>query len=181
MWLVKNTLFARFLTISGELGSADTIRDPHSFVLNFYTEEGNWDMVGVKKLKPEKAEELVGKEPDYSTKNLYSVIEKGDYTVWEPKIQVIEPKGIKSDHRNVFDVTKVVLYYDLSLIPVDKMVLNRNPENFFVEVERATFSARNMIPSITSSSDYMLQSHLFSYPDTHRNRFGSNYHQLPIN
>ncbi|CAO3653051.1 unnamed protein product [Cunninghamella echinulata] len=271
----KTPIFTRFSTVSGELGSADTIRDPRGFAVKFYTEEGNWDMVGInspvffirdplkfpdlihsqkrnpitnlkdanmfwdflslvpeslhqttvlfsnrgtpdgfrhmhgfsshclsfvneqgeyyfvklhfisqqgaKNLKAEKAEELVSKEPDYATKDLYNAIEKGDYPVWELKIQVIEPKDVKSYRWNVFDMTKVLPHKDFPLIPVGKMVLDRNPENFFAEVEQAAFSPSNMVPGIAPSPDRMLQGRLFSYPDTQRYRIGPNFQQLPIN
>ncbi|XP_053553124.1 catalase [Bombina bombina] len=82
---------------------------------------------------------------------------------------------------NPFDLTKIWPHKDYPLIPVGKMVLNRNPVNYFVEVEQAAFDPSNMPPGIEPSPDKMLQGRLFSYPDTHRHRLGANYLQLPVN
>jgi catalase len=82
---------------------------------------------------------------------------------------------------DIFDVTKVWPKADYPLIPVGKMVLNKNPENYFAEVEQAAFAPTNMVPGIEPSNDKMLQGRLFSYPDTHRHRLGGNFDQIPIN
>jgi catalase len=82
---------------------------------------------------------------------------------------------------NIFDITKVWPHSDYPLIPVGKMVLNRNPENYFAETEQSAFSPGHVVPGIEPSADKMLQGRLFSYPDTHRHRLGANYDQIPIN
>lgn len=82
---------------------------------------------------------------------------------------------------DVYDVTKVWPHSDYPLIDVGKMVLNRNPENYFAETEQAAFSPSHLVPGIEPSLDKMLQGRLFSYPDTHRHRLGANYHLMPIN
>ncbi|KAJ1673972.1 catalase A [Spiromyces aspiralis] len=271
----RTPIFARFSTVGGESGSADTARDPRGFALKFYTEEGNWDMVGnntpvffvrdpskfvdfmhalkrnpqthlrdpdmfwdflslvpesvhqvtilfsdrgtpdgyrhmhgysshslalvsedgsyryvkwhfrtnqgIKNLTAEEAERLAGINPEYATEDLFNAIERGDYPSWDVYIQVIEPEQALRYRFNPFDVTKVVSQKDFPLIPVGRMVLNRNPENYFAEVEQAAFSPSHMVPGIAPSPDRMLQGRLFSYPDTHRHRLGVNYHQIPIN
>ena len=90
-------------------------------------------------------------------------------------------KDGESYRYDIFDITKVWPHSDYPLIPVGKMVLNRNPENYFAEVEQAAFAPTHTVPGIEPSNDKMLQGRLFSYPDTHRHRLGPNYDQIPIN
>ncbi|KAJ2390940.1 catalase A [Coemansia sp. RSA 2603] len=271
----RTPMFARFSTVGGERGSADTARDPRGFSLKFYTEEGNYDMVGintpvffirdplkfpdfihtqkrdprtnihqedmkwdfwskvpeslhqvmilfsnrgtpdglrhmhgysshtfkfvneqgrvhyfkwhfrtdqgVKNLSAAKAAELEGSDPDYSTRDLFEAIERGEYPSWTAYIQVMTEEEAFNYKYNVFDVTKVVSQKDFPLQEVGRFVLNRNPENYFAEVEQAAFSPSHLVPGIAPSPDRMLQGRLFSYPDTHRHRLGANYLQLPIN
>lgn len=87
----------------------------------------------------------------------------------------------KSYRWNVLDVTKVWPHKDFPLIPIGKLVLNRNPENYFAETEQSAFSPSHVVPGIEPSFDKMLQGRLFSYPDTHRHRLGPNYTQIPVN
>jgi catalase len=82
---------------------------------------------------------------------------------------------------DIFDVTKVWPQGDYPLVPVGKVVLNKNPENYFAETEQAAFAPTNLVPGIEPSNDKMLQGRLFSYPDTHRHRLGANFDQIPIN
>lgn len=82
---------------------------------------------------------------------------------------------------NIFDVTKVVPHGDYPLIPVGRLVLNKNVENYFAETEQSAFSPGHLVPGMEPSIDKMLQGRLFSYPDTHRHRLGANYDQIPIN
>ncbi|KAI8323258.1 catalase [Martensiomyces pterosporus] len=271
----RTPVFARFSTVGGESGSADTARDPRGFALKFYTEEGNWDMVGnntpiffirdplkfpdfihtqkrdprthlknpdmqwdfwshvpealhqvmilfsnrgtpdgfrhmhgysshalklvredgsfhyvkwhfrtdqgVKNLKAAEAEALAATSPDYATQDLFEAIERGDHPSWTAYIQVMTEEEALGYKYNPFDVTKVVSQKDFPLQEVGRFVLNRNPENYFAEVEQAAFSPSHMVPGIAPSPDRMLQGRLFSYPDTHRHRLGANYLQLPIN
>ncbi|GAA5812941.1 hypothetical protein MFLAVUS_006402 [Mucor flavus] len=271
----KTPMFARFSTVGGEKGSADTARDPRGFALKFYTEEGNLDVVGnntpvffirdpskfpdfihtqkrnartnlkdadavwdffslvpetlhqvtilysnhgtpdgyrhmhgfgshtfklvdaqgqwkyfkwhfktkqgVKNLKADKAAELEGSSPDYSTHDLFEAIESGNYPSWDVYIQVMEPKDATTYRWNSLDVTKVWPHKDYPLQPVGTFTLNKNPENYFAEVEQAAFSPSHMVPGIDTSADRMLQGRLFSYPDTHRHRLGVNYQQIPVN
>ncbi|KAL0077022.1 catalase [Phycomyces blakesleeanus] len=271
----KTPIFTRFSTVGGAQGSADTARDPRGFAVKFYTEEGNWDMVGnntpvffirdpskfpdfihtqkknprtnlpdadmfwdflslvpesihqvsilfsnrgtpdgfrhmhgfsshtlklvddkgqfkyvkwhfktdqgVKNLSASEAARISGIDPDYSTRDLFNAIERGEHPSWSVYIQIMEPNDAKSYRFDPFDITKVWPHSDYPLVPVGKMVLNRNPENYFAETEQAAFSPSHMVPGIDVSPDRMLQGRLFSYPDTHRHRLGPNYTQIPIN
>lgn len=271
----KTDILARFSTVGGGRGSADTARDPRGFAIKFYTDEGNYDMVGnntpvffirdaikfpdfihtqkkhpgsnlddanmfwdflsltpesvhqvtilfsdrgtpdgfrhmhgfsshtymwynekgeyywvkyhfrtdqgIKNLTMEQAGELAGKDPDYSTRDLYNSIAEGNFPSWTLYVQIMPPEEAKTYRFDSFDVTKVWSQKDYPLIKVGKMVLNRNPENYFSEIEQAAFSPGNLVPGIAVSPDKMLQGRVFSYPDTHRHRLGPNFDMLPVN
>ncbi|MBE0523370.1 MAG: catalase [Methanosarcinales archaeon] len=268
-------VFARFSTVGGEKGSADAERDPRGFALKFYTEEGNYDLVGnntpvffirdplkfpdfihtqkrnpamnckdpnmfwdflsltpesihqvtilysdrgipasfrnmngysshtfkwynemgeyfwvqyhfktdqgIKNLTRQEAEIIRGKDPDHATRDLYEAIERGDYPSWTLQMQIMTPEQAKDYRFDIFDITKVWPHADFPPIEVGKLVLNRNPENYFAEVEQAAFGPGNLVPGIATSPDKMLQGRLFSYHDTHIHRLGPNYHLLPVN
>nr|AAZ50618.1 catalase [Anemonia viridis] len=265
----------RFSTVGGESGSADTVRDPRGFALKFYTEEGNWDLVGnntpiffirdpilfpsfihtqkrnpvthlkdpdmfwdfitlrpetthqvcflfsdrgipdghchmngygshtfkmvndageavyckfhlktdqgIKNVPVEVASRLSGEDPDYSNRDLYNRIAGGKYPSWTMYIQVMTFDEAEKFSFNPFDLTKIWPHEEFPLIPVGKMVLNRNPKNYFAEIEQSAFNPANMVPGIEASPDKMLQGRLFSYHDTHLHRLGTNYTQLPVN
>lgn len=271
----RTPLFARFSTVAGENGSADTVRDPRGFAVKFYTEEGNYDLVGnntpvffirdaikfpdfihtqkrdprthlknptavwdfwslspeslhqvsilmsdrgipatlrhmhgfgshtfkwvntegdgvwvkyhfkteqgVKNLSPDVAAKLAGENPDYHTEDLFNAIEKGDFPSWKLYVQIMPLEDADTYRFDPFDVTKVWSQKDYPLIEVGRMVLDRNPENYFVEVEQATFSPGTLVPGIDVSPDKMLQGRLFAYSDAHRYRVGANHQALPIN
>ncbi|PYE16437.1 catalase [Williamsia limnetica] len=265
----------RFSTVAGEQGSPDTWRDPRGFSMKFYTEDGNYDLVGnntpiffIKDpikfpdfirsqkrlpgsglrdhnmqwdfwtLRPEtahqvtwlmgdrgipkswrhmdgfgshtyqwvneagerfwvkyhfktdqgiefltqaKADELAGTDPDYHRQDLYEAIERGEFPTWTLKIQVM-PVGEAEGYRfNPFDLTKVWSQQDYPLIEVGKWTLNRNPQNFFSDIELAAFEPSNVVPGIGFSPDKMLLGRVFSYADAHRYRIGANYSHLPVN
>ncbi len=271
----KTPVFARFSTVGGEKGSADTARDPRGFAVKFYTEEGNWDMTGnntpvffirdpikfpdfihtqkrnpetnlpdpnmafdfislvtesvhqvtvlysdrgtpdgyrhmngygshtfrwvnkkeegfwvkfhfktvsgVKNLEADKAAELRGSDADYAQRDLFFHIKSGKTAEWNLFVQVMpEAEGLKYKW-NIFDVTKVWPHSDYPLMPVGRLVLDKNPANYFQDVEQSAFSPGHLVPGIEASFDKMLQGRLFSYPDTHRHRLGANYDQIPIN
>jgi len=136
---------------------------------------------GIKNLSAERASELSGKDPDYATRDLFNHIQSGQEATWTMNVQVMPVKDAELYRWNVFDVTKVWPHKDYPLQKVGKMVLNRNPENYFAEVEQAAFSPSHLVPGIEPTNDRMLQGRLFSYPDTHRHRLGVNYKQIPIN
>jgi len=118
---------------------------------------------------------------DYATQDLFESIQKGNFPSWTFYVQLIpEAEGEKYRY-DIYDITKVWPHGDYPLIPVGKMILNKNPENYHAEVEQAAFAPTHMVPGIEPSNDKMLQGRLFSYPDTHRHRLGANYDQLPIN
>lgn len=271
----RTPMFIRFSTVAGEIGSADTVRDPRGFAVKFYTEEGNYDLVGnntpiffirdaikfpdfihsqkrdpkthlknptaiwdfwslspeslhqvtylmgdrglpatwrhmngygshtfkwvnekgepvwikyhfktnqgIKNLTNEVATQLAGENPDYHTEDLFYTIEKGDYPSWTLYVQIMPYKDAANYRFDPFDVTKVWSHKDYPLIEVGVMVLNRNPENYFAEVEQATFSPGHLVPGIEPSPDKMLQGRLFAYSDAHRYRVGANHNALPIN
>lgn len=271
----RTEVFARFSTVGGEKGSADAERDPRGFAVKFYTEEGNYDLVGnntpvffirdplkfadfihtqkrnpatnrkdpdmfwdflsltpesihqvtilfsdrgipatyrhmngysshtfkwynekdehfwvqyhfktdqgIKNLTRQEAEIMRGEDPDHATRDLYEAIERGDYPSWTLNVQIMTPEQAEDYRFDIFDITKVWPHADFPLIEVGKLVLNRNPANYFAEVEQAAFSPGNLVPGIAASPDKMLQARLFSYHDTHVHRLGPNYHLLPVN
>ena len=271
----KTEVFVRFSTVGGEKGSADSERDPRGFAVKFYTEEGNYDMVGNNtpvffirdplkfpdfihtqkrhpatnlkdpdmfwdflSLTPEsvhqvtilfsdrgtprsyrnmngysshtymwynakgehfwikyhfkteqgiqnfdgpEADRLRGADPDVATRDLSNAIAKGWFPSWRVEVQIMTPEQAKTYRFDPFDITKVWPHADFPPVEIGRMVLDRNPENYFAEVEQAAFSPGNFVPGIGPSPDKMLQGRLFSYHDTHRHRLGPNYHLLPIN
>lgn len=271
----RTPIFTRFSTVGGEKGSADTERDPRGFAVKFYTEEGNYDLVGnntpiffirdpqkfpdfihtqkrnpqtnckdpnmfwdflsltpesvhqvsflfsdrgtpdgyrhmhgfgshtfkwvnekgqgfwikyhfrtdagVKNFTAQQADEHKKTDADYATRDLFDHIASGKSATWTLSVQVMPEADAAKYKWNVFDVTKVWPHGDYPLKEVGKMVLNRNPENYFAEVEQSAFAPVHMVPGIEPSMDKMLQGRLFSYADTHRHRLGGNYQQIPIN
>ena len=138
-------------------------------------------MQGIKNLSDAEATRLAGTDADYSIRDLFEAINKKDYPKWAFKIQVMPEMDAEKYHINPFDLTKVWPHKDYPLIEVGVLELNRNPENYFTEVEQSAFSPSNVVPGISFSPDKMLQGRLFSYPDTQRYRLGVNYNYLPIN
>ncbi|KAA9022022.1 catalase KatA [Niallia endozanthoxylica] len=271
----RTPMFIRFSTVAGELGSADTVRDPRGFAVKFYTEEGNYDLVGnntpiffirdaikfpdfihtqkrdpkthlknptavwdfwslspeslhqvtylmgdrglpatlrhmngygshtfkwvnaegeavwvkyhfiadqgVKNMTAEVATKIAGENPDYHTEDLFNAIENRDFPSWTLHVQIMPFEEANTYRFDPFDVTKVWSHKDYPLIEVGRMVLDRNPENYFAEVEQATFSPGSFVPGIEASPDKMLQGRLFAYADAHRYRVGINHNHLPIN
>jgi catalase len=136
---------------------------------------------GVECFTDEEAKAMVAQEPDFHIRDLFDSIAKGDHPSWTLNMQIM-PFADAADYRfNPFDLTKVWPHGDYPLIPIGRMVLDRNPENYFAEVEQAAFEPANLVRGIGPSPDKMLLGRLFSYPDTHRYRIGPNYLQLPIN
>ena len=271
----RTPTFLRFSTVGGEKGSADTERDPRGFALKFYTEEGNWDMVGnntpvffirdplkfsdfihtqkrdpetnlksptmmwdfwslspeslhqvtilfsdrgtpdgyrhmdgfsshtfslinsknelfyvkwhfktkqgIKNFTQESSDEMRGKDPDYAQRDLFNSIAKGDFPKWRVAIQIMPEKDAERYHINPFDLTKVWPHGDYPLVEVGELTLDRNPVNYFAEVEQAAFEPKNIVPGMGYSPDKMLEARLISYPDAHRYRLGVNHDALPVN
>jgi catalase len=265
----------RISTVAGERGAADAERDVRGWAMKFYTEEGNWDMVGnntpvffirdplkfpdfihtqkrhprtnmrsatamwdfwslspeslhqvtilmsdrglpksfrhtnaygshtysfinaknerfwvkfhfktrqgIQNLTNEEAAKLIGEDRESSQRDLYEAIEAGNNPKWDFKIQIMPEEDAENYSVNPFDLTKVWSHADYPLIDVGVLELNRNPENYFQQVEQAAFSPSNIVPGISFSPDKMLQARIFSYADAHRYRVGTWYESLPIN
>lgn len=121
------------------------------------------------------------KDSEFATNDLYNNIEKGNFPSWTWFVQAMPEKDAATYKFDVFDVTKVWPHSDYPLIPVGKLVLNRNPTNYHAETEQSAFAPSHLVPGIEPSNDRMLQGRLLNYPDTHRHRLGPNYDQIPIN
>jgi catalase len=267
--------FLRFSTVAGERGAADAERDVRGFAMKFYTEEGNWDLVGNNtpvffvrdpykfpdfirtqkrdpktnlrsptamwdfwSLSPEslhqvtilfsdrglpknfrqmhgfgshtysfinadnqrcwvkfhvksmqgianltnaEAASVVGDDRESHQRDLFEAIERGDYPKWRFCVQIMPETDIDRVTYNPFDLTKVWPHRDYPLIEIGVLELNRNPENYFAEVEQASFSPANVVPGISHSPDKMLQFRIFAYADAHRYRLGVNHESLPVN
>ncbi|MFC5478793.1 catalase [Massilia suwonensis] len=268
-------MFVRFSTVAGERGAADAERDIRGFAMKFYTEEGNWDLVGnntpvffmrdplkfpdlnhaikrdprsglrspesnwdfwtllpealhqitilmserglprgyrhmhgfgshtysfinaanerhwvkftfrtaqgIENLSDAEARDLIGRDRESAQRDLYEAIEAGRFPRWTMYVQVMPERDAAAYHINPFDLTKVWPHADYPLLEVGVMELNRNPENFFAEVEQAAFNPAHIVPGIGFSPDRMLQGRLFSYGDAQRYRLGVNHHQIPVN
>jgi len=271
----RTEVFVRFSTVGGERGSADAERDPRGFAVKFYTEEGNYDMVGnntpvffirdplkfpdfihtqkrhpatnlkdpdmfwdflsltpesihqvtilfsdrgtpksyrhmngysshtfmwynakqdyvwvqyhfkteqgIRNLTAQEADRMKSVDPDHATRDLYQSIARGEHPSWRVEVQIMTPQQAKDYRFDPFDITKVWPHADFPPMTIGRMVLDRNPQNYFADVEQAAFSPGNFVPGIGPSPDKMLQGRLFSYHDTHRHRLGANYHLLPVN
>jgi catalase len=139
------------------------------------TDQGN------KTFTNEEAGKLSGENPDHSTQDLFEAIQKGDHPSWTVYVQVLTQEQAEKFRWNIFDLTKVWPQGEVPLRPFGKLTLNRNPENYHAEIEQVAFSPSHLVPGVEPSADPVLQSRLFSYPDTHRHRLGVNYHQIPVN
>ncbi len=271
----KTDMFVRFSTVAGERGAADAERDIRGFSMRFYTEEGNWDLVGnntpvfffrdplqfpdlnhavkrdprtnmrsannnwdfwtslpealhqvtivmsdrgipksyrtmhgfgshtfsminadnervwvkfhmrsqqgIENLTDQEAVAVVGEDRESHQRDLYENIENGNFPKWKMYIQVMTEEQANNMPYNPFDLTKVWYKKDFPLIEVGEWELNRNPDNYFAEVEQAAFTPANVVPGISFSPDKMLQGRLFSYGDAQRYRLGVNHHQIPVN
>lgn len=271
----KTNLVARFSTVGGEKGFADSARDPRGFSVKMYTEEGNYDWVfnntpiffirdpalfpvfihtqkrnpqtnlkdatmfwdylsthqesihqvmylfsdrgtprdfrhmngysghtykfikkngaykyvqihvktdqGIENLTNDEAAEVAKNDPDASTRDLFEAISKGDFPSWTVYVQVLDPADVDKFRWNIFDLTKIWPHEEIPLREVGRMTLNKNVDNYFAEIEQLAFSPGHVIPGIEPSADPVLQSRIFSYPDTQRHRLGVNYQQIPVN
>jgi len=136
---------------------------------------------GIKNFTAEEADAMKAADADHATRDLFEAIERGDYPEWRLEVQIM-PVAEADDYRfDVLDITKVWPHADYPPMTIGRFVLDRNPDNYFAEVEQSAFNPSNFVPGIGPSADKMLQGRLFSYHDTHLHRLGSNYHLLPIN
>lgn len=143
--------------------------------IHMKTDQGN------KTFTNEEAVKMSAENPDWHTEDLFKAIEKGEYPSWTCYVQVLSPEQAEKFRWNVFDLTKVWPQREVPLRRFGRMTLNKNPQNYFAEMEQAAFSPSHMVPGVEPSADPVLQSRLFSYPDTHRHRLGTNYQQIPVN
>lgn len=136
---------------------------------------------GIKYLTNEEATKIIGKDRESHQRDLFNAIDSGDFPKWKLKIQIMTEQQAKDCPFNPFDLTKVWPHGDYPLIDVGVLELNRNPENYFADVEQAAFNPANVVPGIGFSPDKMLQGRLFSYGDAQRYRLGVNHYQIPVN
>ncbi|MCQ1945683.1 MULTISPECIES: catalase [unclassified Arthrobacter] len=142
---------------------------------HFTSNQGNHEITGAE------AEKIAGADADYYRRDLYEAIEAGNFPSWDLHVQVMPYEDAKTYRFNPFDLTKVWPHADYPLIKVGTHTLNRNPENFFAQIEQVALSPANLVPGIDASPDKMLMARIFSYPDAQRYRIGANYNQLPVN
>ena len=136
---------------------------------------------GMEFLSNEEATRLAGEDAEYHRRDLWEAIERGDYPKWTLSVQVMPYEEAKTYRFNPFDLTKVWPHADYPLHEVGVLELNKNPDNFFAEIEQAAFAPSNMVPGMGVSPDKMLLGRVFAYADAQRYRIGSNFHQLPVN
>ena len=136
---------------------------------------------GIKNFTHSESVNMASENPDWNTQDLFDAIQNGEHPSWTCYLQVLSPEQAEKFRWNIFDMTKVWPHKDVPLRPFGKITLNRNPANYFAEIEQLAFSPSHLVPGVEPSADPVLQSRLFSYPDTHRHRLGVNYQQIPVN
>ncbi|HUX70884.1 MAG TPA: catalase [Cellulomonadaceae bacterium] len=142
---------------------------------HFRSNQGNAELTGAE------ADALAGIDADHYRRDLYEAIASGDFPSWDLFVQVMPYDDATTYRFNPFDLTKVWPFADYPLIKVGTHTLDRNPANFFAEIEQAAFSPANVVPGIDISPDKMLMARVFSYPDAQRYRVGTNYNEIPVN
>ena len=180
------------MILFSDRGTPDGYHNMHGYsghTFKFVNKEGKFNYVqihirkdgGFKTLTDAQATKLAGENPEYGIESLFKDIEKGNFPSWTVYVQTMTPEQAEKFRYNILDLTKVWPHGEFPLRPIGKIVLNKNVENYFAEIEQAAFSPSHLVPGIEPSADPVLQSRLFSYPDTHRHRLGVNYGQLPVN
>jgi catalase len=181
------------MILMGDRGIPDGYRFMHGYYghsMKLVNKNGEWvycqlHMKSQQGTKFITQEDSANKSPDYSQKDLFEAIERGDYPKWSVEVQTITPKEAEelweTQKINVFDLTHVWPQKQFPLRKIGEFVLNENAKNYFAEIEQVAFSPSHLVPGIEPSADPVLQSRLFSYADTHRHRVGVNYQQLPVN
>lgn len=181
------------LILMGDRGIPDGYRFMHGYsghTFKLVNKNGDWvyaqlHMKSDQGTKFFTQEESLTQSADYSQKDLYEAIERGDYPSWTVSFQTMTAKEAEDlwakQMINVLDLTHVWPHDQFPLREVGRFILNENPKNYFAEVEQLAFNPSHLVPGIEPSSDPVLQSRLFSYPDAHRHRIGANYQQLPVN
>ncbi|OJJ59090.1 hypothetical protein ASPSYDRAFT_89807 [Aspergillus sydowii CBS 593.65] len=136
---------------------------------------------GIENLSTQEATRIAGEDPDYMIRDMFEAIERGDYPVWNVYVQLMSPEEAEKYKWNIFDMTKVWSHKDFPLQQIGRITMNRNPRNYFADIEQSAFSPSTMVPGFAASADPILQARLFAYPDAARYRLGVNYQQLPTN
>lgn len=136
---------------------------------------------GIKNLSNEEAGKINAMDREYHGKDLYDAIESGDFPKWKMYVQIMTEEQAKKHYENPFDITKIWRHAEFPLIEVGELELNRNPENYFAEVEQAAFTPAHVVPGIGFSPDKFLQGRLFAYGDAQRYRLGVNHNHIPVN
>lgn len=181
------------MILMGDRGIPDGWRKMHGYgghTLKLINKNGEW-VYAQMHMKSKQGTGFITQEdsanysPDYAQKDLYYAIEKGDFPGWDVMFQTMTPKEAEEVWQkqgiNIFDLTHVWPQKQFPLRKVGEFFLNENVQNYFAEIEQIAFSPSHLVPGIEPSADPVLQSRLFSYPDTHRHRVGTNYQQLPVN
>ena len=191
-WTLLPEALHQVTIVMSDRGIPRTFRHMHGFGSHTYSfinaaNERIWvkfhfrTQQGIENLTDAEAEAAVGKDRETHLRDLFESIERGDFPRWTLSIQAMTDAEAKAFPFNPFDLTKVWPKGDFPLIEVGYFELNRNPENYFAEVEQAAFSPANVVPGISFSPDKMLQGRLFSYGDTQRYRLGVNFNHIPVN
>lgn len=191
-WSLSPESLHQVTILFSDRGTPDGFRHMHGFSSHTFSminaqDERVWvkfhvkTLQGIRNLTAEAATKLAGENPDYATEDLFRAIANGDFPCWRLCIQVMTDEQAAAFPYNPFDLTKVWPQGDFPLIEVGILELNRNPENYFAEVEQVAFSPAHVVPGISFSPDKMLQARIMSYGDAHRYRLGANHEQLPIN
>ncbi|KAI9818678.1 MAG: peroxisomal catalase A [Thelocarpon impressellum] len=136
---------------------------------------------GIKTFTNEEAGKMASENPDFSTEDLFRAIERGELPSWTVYVQVLEPAQAEKFRWNIFDLTKVWPHKEVPLRRIGKLTLNKNPENYFAEIEQVAFSPGHVVPGVEPSADPVLQSRTWAYSDAHRARLSVNYQQIPVN
>lgn len=181
------------MILMGDRGIPDGYRFMHGYAghtLKLVNKDGDWvyGQMHMKSMQGTKfitQEDSANKSPDYSQKDLYEAIQRGDYPKWSVEWQTMTPKQAEelweTQKINIFDLTHVWPQDQFPRRKVGEFTLNENAVNYFAEIEQVAFNPAHLVPGLEPSADPVLQSRLFSYPDTHRHRIGVNYQQLPVN
>ena len=191
-WTLLPEAFHQVTIVMSDRGIPKSYRHMHGFGSHTYSfinaeNERFWVKVhfrtqqGIENLSNAEAEALIGKDRESHQRDLYEAIERGEFPKWKMYVQIMPEAEAEKVPYHPFDLTKVWPKGDYPLIEVGEFELNKNPENFYADVEQAAFSPSNVVPGISVSPDKMLQARLFNYPDAQRYRLGVNYHQIPVN
>lgn len=191
-WTLLPECFHQITVVMSDRGIPASYRHMHLFgshTFSFYNAENKrvWckfhfkTQQGIKNLTDAEAEALIARDRESHGSDLFEAIERGEYPRWTLYVQIMTEEQAKNHYENPFDITKVWRHAEYPLIEVGVLELNRNPENYFVEVEQAAFAPAHVVSGIGFSPDILLQGRLFSYGDTQRYRLGVNYNQILVN